>query len=394
LDLLRTGGILDYTGHSYIRSDRCVDFSESPAHLSDNLIHEFPQYTTDFQLLRVTASRMASILTGEDDPLHRLFGIPRSRALLEDLYINSPMFKVMSRLVSHFLGDVLSNANFDRPIRILEVGAGVGGTTIGLIESLQQTGVPFFYTFSDLSPSLVASSHHKFAKYSNFMEFCVVDIESPPSEMFGSYDIILSTLCIHATRDLTKSLLQINNLLQPNGFVVLAEFTQRLPWLDLVFGLLDGWWLFDDGRSAALAPSYFWERSMTNAGFKQILTTGGCSQESQTASIIAGFKQDQQVDIPKKRSVKLSDLESEVIAFKHDRDVSLQAEIFYPVDVLLQEDRKWPVGKYHPSLNKCPTNLYNSTPHSRRWPCNVLAKECTLQTGFVVTRSWSFAHQC
>jgi acyl carrier protein len=132
LDLLRTGGILDYTGHSYIRSDRCVDFSQSPAHLSDNLIHEFPQYTTDFQLLHVTASRMASILTGEDDPLHRLFGIPRSRALLEDLYINSPMFKVMSRLVSHFLGDVLSNANFDRPIRILEVGAGVGGTTIEL----------------------------------------------------------------------------------------------------------------------------------------------------------------------------------------------------------------------------------------------------------------------
>lgn len=45
----------------------------------------------------------------------------------------------------------------------------------------------------------------------------------------------------------------------------------RLYWLDLVFGLLDGWWLFEDGREHCLADESFWKTSMKAGGFSDVV---------------------------------------------------------------------------------------------------------------------------
>ncbi|KAK7427977.1 hypothetical protein QQZ08_005408 [Neonectria magnoliae] len=87
------------------------------------------------------------------------------------------------------------------------------------------------------------------------MEFVVLDIEKPhPATMLQSYDLFISSNCIHAMRNLGQTCANIEKLLRRNGGTpCLLDLTRPLPWLDCVFSLLGGWWRFNDDRTYALA---------------------------------------------------------------------------------------------------------------------------------------------
>jgi len=51
---------------------------------------------------------------------------------------------------------------------------------------------------------------------------------------------------LHATADLRQTLSHVRELLAPGGELILLESTQPLIWLDLIFGLTEGWWKFSD----------------------------------------------------------------------------------------------------------------------------------------------------
>ncbi|KAJ5734490.1 hypothetical protein N7493_003276 [Penicillium malachiteum] len=343
LDILREGQLIDYDGARYIRSDKIIDIPTS-GELAMQLAQQHPKFALEIKLLQVTGPRLSSFLLGQEEPLQYLFGNAKTKTLLEEVYTSSPLFLVMSKILAYYIERAGSAFEAGRPIRILEIGAGTGGTTSHIIKSLSQKDVPFHYTFTDLSPSLVSLGRRKFAEYSSCMEFSVFDVERPPSpEMTSSFDIVISTLCIHATRDLTRSLTHINQVLQPHGFVALAEFTKRIPWLDCVFGLLDGWWLFEDGRRHALAPAPLWQKSMLAAGFRQAIATGDRSLESQTSRIVLGFKSEHVLRTAPRLSPKLTDLDNETICF--DRaGIHLRADIYYPSDLSVMPSRRWPVA--------------------------------------------------
>lgn len=112
-----------------------------------------------------------------------------------------------------------------------------------MLDSLGQMGLLVKYVFTDISPTLVSLRRRKFGHRTDVsIQLSVLDIKQPgPQEMHESFDIIISILCIHATSDLSKSLQNTCQLLRRDGFVALAEFTRRIPRLDLVFRLLDGW---------------------------------------------------------------------------------------------------------------------------------------------------------
>lgn len=99
----------------------------------------------------------------------------------------------------------------------------MGGTTSYLMESLAQCRQKFRYTFTDLPSSLVVAAKRKFAQY-DCMEYASLDIEQePPTQHLGQYDIIVSTNCIHATKNLTVSITNIRKMLQPDGLLRLME---------------------------------------------------------------------------------------------------------------------------------------------------------------------------
>ena len=76
-----------------------------------------------------------------------------------------------------------------------------------------------------------------------------MDIEQDPTTQGfaeGQFDLVLAANVVHATQDLTETMHNIRRLLVPGGLVVLLEGARPQRWLDLIFGLTDGWWRFTD----------------------------------------------------------------------------------------------------------------------------------------------------
>src|SRR5207244_2615253 len=128
-----------------------------------------------------------------------------------------------------------------------------------------------------------------------------------------------------------KSTTNIRKMLRPDGFVSLVEFTRNIYWFDLVFGLLEGWWLFQDGRKHVLADESFWEKSMRTAGFKHISWTDGPSEEARTLRIITGFLAEPESDAVVPKSPK-SKLNVQTVLFKRSGNCDLFADIYLPSD--------------------------------------------------------------
>jgi malonyl CoA-acyl carrier protein transacylase len=310
--------------------------SISASSLHDALLTRFPQHSSELKLLHTTGHQLAECLSGTADPISLIFRDSTTRALLEDVYTNAPMFKAGTLLLAQYLSNIITRLGSNRKLHILELGAGTGGTTKEIVSTLAQLSSDsnFTYTFTDLSSSLVASARRKFSQW-QFMRFAVLDIEKAPSpELLADYDIIISTNCIHATKDLTRSATHIREMLKPDGILCLVELTRNLFWFDLVFGLLSGWWLFNDGRSHVLADERRWEVSLRKAGFSWIDWSEGSSRESDLLRLITASQSNSLI----------TPIQKETLVFKKVDGLELEADLYYPAKIL-QSTKPLPVGE-------------------------------------------------
>ncbi|KAK7733712.1 Type I Iterative PKS [Cytospora paraplurivora] len=255
--------------------------------LLDELLRDEPVHKAEHQLTALIGPKFADCLSGKQDALQLIFGNPEGREIVTDMYANSPVTGIWIQQLAYFFEQLVARLPKDgQPLCILEMGAGTGGTTSKIVPLLARLGVPVEYTMTDLSGSLVAAARKRFKQYP-FMKFKSLDIEAQPDEKFlQSQDIIMATNCVHATRDLSTSLKNINLMLKPNGILILLEMTEQAPWCDFIFGLLEGWWLFEDDREYVLAPAEYWEQVLQSVGFGHVDWTEGHMPESSLQRLI------------------------------------------------------------------------------------------------------------
>ncbi|KAJ0108719.1 beta-ketoacyl synthase domain-containing protein [Diaporthe amygdali] len=329
-EILTTAGLLSKGNNGEFQRTGLPIPTTPASALKDELLQKFPKHTSETKLLHSTGHKLAECLTGKADPVSILFGDSAARDLLGDVYTNAPMFKTGTLQLAEYLSSVLGEIGGKRELRILELGAGTGGTTKNVVETLFKLGHKFTYTFTDLSSSLVVAAKRKFSKWS-FMEYKVMDIEKDPqSEFLGKYDIILSTNCIHATRDLIRSTTHIRQMLKPDGLLCLVELTRNLYWFDLVFGLLEGWWLSSDGRWHALATEELWKKDLLEAGFKWVDWSRSSTKESELLRVITAS--------PCEPLARL-----ETLPFKEVDGQQLYADMHYPAEKV-ESGKKLPVA--------------------------------------------------
>ncbi|KAA8647975.1 uncharacterized protein ATNIH1004_003857 [Aspergillus tanneri] len=302
----------------------------SSEQLHDRIVREFPRHVSEHQLLHTTGSQLADCLTGRADPLSLIFRDTATKRLLEDVYTNAPMFKAGTLFLARFLVDAFQQFGNQRPIRILELGAGTGSTTSFLLQQLTTTQQSFEYMFTDLSSSLVSAAKKKFGQYP-FMKYRVLDIEkAPAADLLEQYDLVISTNCIHATRNLVQSCSNIRRMLRPDGILCLLELTQNLFWFDLVFGLLEGWWLFNDGRQHALANETLWQERLLDSGYNWITWSEGLTEESKILRMIVASPTKGDSFAPETLPIQTTLPTQETVAFKHTDSATLKADIYYP----------------------------------------------------------------
>ncbi|MUL34781.1 Polyketide synthase PksM [Bacillus megaterium] len=113
------------------------------------------------------------------------------------------------------------------------------------------------------------------------MNFKVLDIEKDVHSQgidAGEYDIVLATNVLHATRNIRTTLSHAKGLLKKHGWLVINEITDRFDYLTMTFGLLEGWWLYEDGEdriaNTPLLNYHIWKEILRKKGFEETVVLG------------------------------------------------------------------------------------------------------------------------
>jgi len=274
LEILAEEGVLrPWAGRWQVARPPCV---AEPTEPWEALCARYPEAEAELSLLGRCGSRLAEILRGERDPLSLIF--PQGDlAAATKLYQDSPIARFANLLVQQAVSMALADAPAGRGVRILEIGAGTGGTTSHVLPHL--VGRQTEYLFTDLSPMFTTKARERFGEYP-FVRYELLVIERAP-EAQGvdrhQFDVVIAANVLHATRDLRETARHVQELLVPGGMLILVEGTSRQRWLDLVFGLTEGWWKFSDHD---LRPSYplltarDWEVVLHESGFEEVEVLG------------------------------------------------------------------------------------------------------------------------
>ena len=289
LQILEKHDIIKRHGQKVIRHCKAVP-SQSSDILHEIFVKQYTQYDGEANLMALTGPNLSECLSGKADAVSLMFKGRKAQQIMEAYYGRSPMLATSTEQISIFLELVVTKTSTKAPTRILEVGAGTGGTTTRLAEMLSTSGSPIEYTFTDIAPSMVKAAKLRFSKY-DWMGFEAYNLEKePPPTLKDRFDIVIGTNCVHATTSRAATIRRLGQVLRKDGFIVLSEVTQIVDWYDVVFGLLDGWWLAKDGSTYPLQPAESWMRSFEEAGFTNISYSKGSSPESNTQRLLVASK--------------------------------------------------------------------------------------------------------
>ena len=289
LQMLVEDGVLRADGAEFV-CERVQAASAPDAH-HDTLLRRFGAVDAELSVLRRCGSELARVLRGEQDALQLLFP-GGSLAEARKLYVESPFARTYNGALADTVSAAIAQLPADAHVRVLEIGAGTGGTTGYVLPRLPAQRTE--YTFTDVSPLFLERAATQFAAFPG-LERRLLDIERDPTIQgfeCGRYDIVIAANVLHACTDLAQAVQHARSLLAPGGLLLLLEGMAPERWVDLSFGLTDGWWRFAD---AALRPDYpligrtAWQTLLEQQGFEcTVLPSAGAARgTNQQALIVA-----------------------------------------------------------------------------------------------------------
>jgi acyl transferase domain-containing protein/NADPH:quinone reductase-like Zn-dependent oxidoreductase/NAD(P)-dependent dehydrogenase (short-subunit alcohol dehydrogenase family) len=231
----------------------------------------------ELTLLDRCGAPLADVLTGRCDALTLLFP-DGSQTLVERIYRDSALARAYHDLFREAVRLAIGGMPADRPLRVLEVGAGTGSTTASLLPDLPAGRAE--YIFTDISPLFVARARQTLAAWDN-VRYQALDIERDPEAQGvapASVDVVIAADVVHATRDLHETLGHVRRVLRPGGLLAMLEVTARQRWVELTFGLTDGWWRFADlalRPASPLLDRRQWASLLSSAGFGEVAAISG-----------------------------------------------------------------------------------------------------------------------
>ncbi|WGF87503.1 SDR family NAD(P)-dependent oxidoreductase [Marinivivus vitaminiproducens] len=291
VDMLEREGVLAREG-DLLRTNAEAGVTCDLAAEKARLAEAEPELAPFLVLLERCVDHLAQVLRGHMTATEVMF--PDGRMdLVEPIYRGS-------RLAEHFNGLLAQGvrtlaARLGRPARILEIGAGTGGATVGILNAFADRGAIAEYHYTDVSRGFVQQGRERFGSAGEVMRFAVLDIERDPLEQgfaLGSFDLVVASNVLHASRSIARAAGHVAALTAENGYALLNEVTALQDYATLTFGLTDGWWAFDDAEArmanAPLLDVPKWRRVLDAAGFGAVAAFGlpGEAREAASQSVL------------------------------------------------------------------------------------------------------------
>jgi SAM-dependent methyltransferase len=215
--------------------------------------------------------QLTSILVGQTNALDTLFP-GGTLELAEAIYHRA----ALSRYFNAIAGAVASA--FARQhrgmLRVLEVGAGTGGTTASILPLLPAERTE--YTITDVSDFFLGRAAERFQPL-NGLKLGLLDLERAPDSQgyrAGQYDMVVAANVLHATKDLGQTLDFVHQLLSPDGLLVLYEVTDPPSYFDVSIALIEGWQKFSDSirDTSPLLSTSQWKQCLMQHGFHETMS--------------------------------------------------------------------------------------------------------------------------
>ena len=213
------------------------------------------------RLLDVTGEFLCKL--GESIPDVLLRGLEPLSLMLENNLLER-QYRKSAPLARNYIqaAMIVDNIAHENPhLRILEIGAGTGGATLPILETLGgDSGQPSRfqdYVFTDISTGFFENARSKLKSWGSVVTFKKLNIEENPIDQSyepESFDLIVAANVLHATPRMTHTMKNVRRLLKPGGKLLLIELTTlRVQFFP--FGLLPGWWAGESYFKARLSQA-------------------------------------------------------------------------------------------------------------------------------------------
>ncbi|QMU78259.1 SDR family NAD(P)-dependent oxidoreductase [Streptacidiphilus sp. PB12-B1b] len=238
-----------------------------------------PELRASVDLVDKTLRALPDVLTGTVPAVDVIFP-GSSLDLVEGIYKRNMIADYFNDVVGDCVAALVESRLAQDPearIRILEIGAGTGGTTATVMGRLQ----PYQrhigeYCYTDLSKAFLIHGQREFGARNPFLRCEIFDAgRSVVEQGFdeGGYDLVIATNVLHATKEIRTSLRNSKALLRSGGGLVVNEIDGYTVFGMLTFALLDGWWLYDGDLRETGGPGLrpeTWQSVLEWEGFEGV----------------------------------------------------------------------------------------------------------------------------
>ncbi|WP_338848354.1 beta-ketoacyl synthase N-terminal-like domain-containing protein [Massilia sp. W12] len=275
LAILSQDGILQHDGEHY-RVLRGIEALRPYQTVYQEVVAESPMFPGNLRLVEHCVRHYKEALREEISPISVLYPDGSNSMLIQASQgsIQELEEAVVRVVFEDWIRQILDAAG-GRPLRILEAGGGFGLTMRRIAPMMRGRQVEYYFT--DIGKTFLHEAR-EFALEQDidFLTFGNFDITRDPAEQgleLHSFDLVFAFNVVHATRDLDVTVPNLHRLLKDGGLLCLLERTVMRRYADLVWGLADGWWHFEDAERT-LSPLIGldqWERVARRAGFTDVL---------------------------------------------------------------------------------------------------------------------------
>ncbi|MBD3314912.1 MAG: SDR family NAD(P)-dependent oxidoreductase, partial [Chitinivibrionales bacterium] len=288
LDILCDWGIIEFSQKQLVTtelaaSDRVKEGLKNLRSERQEILASYPRLSGQIKLLCRCIDHYPQILTGEIAATDVVFP-DGSTSLVEGVYRDNVIVDALNDFIADCVVSFIVRKLKQDPtsrVNILELGAGTGGTSSKVLPAIREYADSLHYCYTDLSPAFIEHGKREYGRDYSFMNFALLDIEKDMAKQLSAgnsgteeFDIVIASNVVHAVKNVRDTLLNIKGILRANGWLLLNEMTELNPFLTLTFGLLEGWWLFEDEerrvKHSPLLKSETWESLLTEIGFKQV----------------------------------------------------------------------------------------------------------------------------
>ncbi|WP_321968471.1 class I SAM-dependent methyltransferase [Burkholderia cepacia] len=240
-------------------SDARMESEIQKKSISDGRVPEIVRICTD-------------VVLGRRHILEFIFGSARPdwfKAYTPDDYDADPVSKYLHEITKSIVSTRVAGADGGKTLRILEVGAGMGGLSAHIFPLFERFG-KYEYVYTDISKALLRQAAQRFSGVENIC-YLDYDINKNPREcgIVGRFDLILAFDVLHCAKNLQATLVHLADLLNEDGWFVNEQLIENRDSHMLIPGLMPGFTDFEDERLdtfRTLISESKWKEKLSIAG--------------------------------------------------------------------------------------------------------------------------------